>query len=77
MAESRILSDGDMFNAGASCPACHEQRAHTSEELGRHHPFSGHGCVDGNWSHPELAREYAEKQAAEKQAAAAALGKPK
>ncbi|HTB10972.1 MAG TPA: hypothetical protein VK752_05350 [Bryobacteraceae bacterium] len=64
MAEAKILSDGDMFATGARCPACSEQRTHTEEEL-RFHPFARHGKgADGKWTHPELERQAAEREAA-------------
>lgn len=71
MAEAKLLSDGDMFT-GAACPACHEQRLHTDEELRRHHPLSGHGVgADGKWTHPEA------QAAAERERAALAAAPPK
>ena len=64
MAESKLLSDGDMYT-GAACPACKAQRCHTDEELRAHHPFARHGVgANGKWTHPELETEAAKKAAA-------------
>ena len=43
-----------------NCPTCIAQRAgvpgrrHTVLEQRDHHPYIGHGCIDGKYTHPDL-----------------------
>ncbi len=51
----------------ASCPACIGKRCHTEQEW-KNHPNAGHGCSEGKWSKPELAKDAIERAEKEKQA---------
>jgi len=37
-----------------ACPACKEKRRHAAEEWREFHPYAGHGCIDGRYTHPDL-----------------------
>ncbi len=37
-----------------NCIACETDRLHTPDEKAEFHPLSGHGYIDGRFSHPDL-----------------------
>ncbi len=49
----------------ASCPACIAYRCHTEAEW-KNHPNQTHGCTEGVWSKPELAKDAIERAEKEK-----------